>query len=458
MGVFAVLVPLILLLAFPNVRSIASSDKTTSISIRLIHKYSPESPIYPGNLTFLEKWEMMANESEARASYLKSIISPNTEINSPPRLIKPYVMNKILLYAAEVRVGQPGRFFYFLLDTGADMSWVLCKYQQTFDPYRDLGFFNPYKSNTYTEVNCTDHGCDGKCVKGKCVYQVTYLDGLGAEGIFAKDEFGFKAAEETSITFKNILFVCADPKKTRHFPGNIRGILAMNPDPKSFTSQMAGYTNGRFSYCLVPPKADGETPMSYLKFNFDMGYIGPKVQTTKFLKLPGSIPMYFLNLVDISVNGKRLKYPPNAFLINPQEGFLIDSGSSISQLHKTVYWKLHNAFIEYFAKFNLKRRGFCPGGVRDKRGIQLCYFLPDSFTAFPSMTYHFSDADLQIAPEQTVMISRNSKIVMLAVALSDETNILGAYQQGNTRFTYDNRAGVNSLNFNPENCERDSSF
>ncbi|KAM7279469.1 hypothetical protein ACFE04_006603 [Oxalis oulophora] len=447
MGVFAILVPLVLLVALPDVHS---SNKTASISIRLIHKYSPESPFYPGNITFLERMKMMSRDSEARVSYLNSIHEQNSTLN----FITPYVSSQGSIYVAEARVGEPGKYFYFLLDTGSDLSWVLCKEDRGFH-FTDPGYYNPYKSNTHRDIQCDDPACDGSCKQGKCGYGIAYHDGSRVRGYVVRDSFWFKAPREQGI--KGVLFVCADPEKTKITQlKSLKGLLGMSPHPKSFTSQLSEYIDGRFSYCFVPPKESGLTPMSYLKFGMDMGYLSPSVQMTKFLKPDKHFPAYLLDIVDISVEGERLDYPPGAFRNTSDSGVAIDSGSGLTHLHANVYWKLHNALTRYFDRYKLVKRQSCIFGIPGKSGIQLCYELPKYFTSFPSMTYHFKEGGkLKIAPEQTFIIDRGDWTFDLAIMLDHSRNILGSYQQQNTRFTYDNR--VNALYFVPENCARDPS-
>ncbi|KAM7279424.1 hypothetical protein ACFE04_006558 [Oxalis oulophora] len=438
-----VLVPFMLLLALPNDAMSSYSHYSTSFSIRLIHKYDPESPFYPGNLTFLERMERIVNDSLARVSHLKSIISPNGK-NYTPQLVQPYVSGTGFGYAAEVRVGDTGRYFHFLLDTAADMSWVLCKWDKSFSFFKQPKYFNPYRSTDYREIKCNARVCKGQCKKEKCIYRVRYGDGEIAQGVYSRDRFTFKSATEPSKIFRNILFVCADPEKTHSIPlGDItaNGLLALGPNPESLTSQLGQYIRGRFSYCLVPPKKGIMTPMSYLKFGLDMGFKSPQLQSTKFLKVRGREHFYYLHLQDISVNGKRLNYRPGTFLINKKhnQGFVIDSGSELSFLHGPNYWKLHDVLLKYFAQFHLVRRQICPYGGRN--GIQLCYELPDNFTSLPSMTYHFKGANLKLAPEQI------KKILTLAIGIEHGLNVLGAYQQHNTRFTFDNTLLENDDSF-----------
>ncbi|KAM7278572.1 hypothetical protein ACFE04_005706 [Oxalis oulophora] len=426
MGVSIFLLPFILLLALPDVQS---SNSSTSFSIKLIDKYSPESPFYPGNITFLERMEMMVRDSEARVSYLKSI----NERSSTPNYITPYVTNQGFTYVAEARVGGRESYFKFLLDTGSDLSWVLCKEDRGFH-FWDPRYYNPYKSYTHRDIQCNDPVCDGSCKQGKCSYDMHYGDGSNIRGYVVKDSFWFKAPKELSI--QNVLFLCADPNSYKGLI-KVKGILAMSSSPKSFTSQISENIKSRFSYCLVPRKENGLAPISYLKFGNDMGYLSPRVQKTKFLK-PNNL--YVLELVDVSVDGKQLHYPPEAFRKSIPSRFVIDSGCAMTRLHTSIYWKLHKAFEEYFDRLQLIKRESCLAGIRGISGIQLCYHLSKHIKSFPTMTYHFKDgAILKIVPEQTFIINRNKGTIDLTVMLDPLFNILGAYQQQNTRFTFDNK-------------------
>lgn len=172
----------------------------------------------------------------------------------------------------------------------------------------------------------------------------------------------------------------------------IAGILGLNRDPNSMIVQLGRLVLNRFSYCLVQPDKSFRI---YLKFGDEMyEWRGDQLRTTSFVKHPNSY-VYGLNLLDISIAGKRLNLPPNTFSIksNGQGGCMIDSGSVQTIIEYEVYLDLWTAFTEYFARYDIERLITCPNyGV-------LCFKMPAGFNSFPSMTYHFQGADLKIEPD-----------------------------------------------------------
>ncbi|KAL5802831.1 hypothetical protein ACOSQ4_031136 [Xanthoceras sorbifolium] len=146
----------------------------------------------------------------------------------------------------------------------------------------------------------------------------------------------------------------------------------------------------RFSYCLVDPILQGTPHVSYLKFGLDMGYTGG---------LPNSYS-YGLNLLDISVNNKRLNFAPDTFKAKSggDGGFIIDS--------RLLSFIVDNAYPI----------------------LELCYYAPMGFSLFPSMTFHFKGVNLAVAPEHAFASYPKEKVFFLAIAPLARISILGAFQ------------------------------
>lgn len=71
------------------------------------------------------------------------------------------------------------------------------------------------------------------------------------------------------------------------------------------------------------------------------------------------------------------------------------------------------ALVNYFDQYRLGRPNCDPPIV------QFCYILPKDFHSFPSMTYHFEDANLQVAPDNVFIIDRAAEYFMLAIVPHD---------------------------------------
>ncbi|TXG67014.1 hypothetical protein EZV62_008289 [Acer yangbiense] len=391
-----------------------SAAKSINFSLKIVHRDSPESPVYPGNLTFDEKIQRYIGFSEARASYLMSSIS--THDNS--------AMHPIANARPEV---VPGNAAYMV------------------DP-----IFDPKASNSFREVSCTkDISCHPyHCVDGQCIYGINYGDGSVSSGYIAFENFSLTTSDTQPFYF-SMKFGCSFESRG-NFDRKISGILGMNMDPISFMGQLGKqYFSNKFSYCLVDPNT---VTHSYLKFGDDV-YNGRPVQEftkkTPFEANPFN-NNYYLYLQDISINGMRLNLPEGTFKIkgNGQGGCIIDSGTTITSLKYSVYIRVKDEFEAYFARYGIQRSY---GGCGTTAA--LCFDLPSGFNAFPSMTYHFIGADLYVEPKHGFLLTI-SHFAPAIKAGDSEFTVLGSWQQQNTRFIDD--TDLRQLSFAPEECDKDN--
>lgn len=91
-------VTVLMLLHFP-------SSKATGFSLKLIPLFSPESLLYPGNLTQFERIHKIFEISKARAHYLASMSKPDAFLN--PEDIYLRVHEKNYFYTVDVLFGAP---------------------------------------------------------------------------------------------------------------------------------------------------------------------------------------------------------------------------------------------------------------------------------------------------------------------------------------------------------------
>ncbi|KAK3199007.1 hypothetical protein Dsin_022422 [Dipteronia sinensis] len=435
----------LLLIALLNIQ--LSAAKSFNFSLKIVHRDSPESPLYPGNLTSVERIQRYIGFSEARASYLTASISRrnNNSAMHPSAKASTEVWLDSSVYLVKIGIGEPVTEYWLALDTGSDLTWIQCKpcaecYDQV-DP-----IFDPRSSSSFRPVSCTKEiSCHPYiCENRRCLYGISYADGSESLGYIAREFFVF-TTPSPPFSFR-MKFGCSNTAKG-HFAGKISGILGMDLEPISLMGQLGKYYfSNKFSYCLVHPNA---VTNSYLKFG-DGVYNGRPVQEfkkTPFLANPFN-NHYYLDLQDISINGKRLNLPKDTFKIkgNGHGGCIIDSGTTITRLKSSVYIRVKDELVAYFARYGIH---VAPGGC----GAVLCFELPRSFNAFPSMTYHFSGGDLYVEPENCFLYSVSH--FAPAIAEGDaELTILGSWHQHNIRFIYD--TGLRELSFAPEECDKDS--
>lgn len=193
----------------------------------------------------------------------------------------------------------------------------------------------------------------------------------------------------------------------------------------------------RFSYCL-PGHDNG---ISYLRFGTDIVTRG-KLQSIPMLR--NDYKDYYVELLDVSVNGRRLRLPPGTFKLRPDGtgGCILDTGCEMSTMIRPAYFSVMRATMEYFKQFSLS-----VVSGRDV-GLDLCYSMPNNFRSFPAMDYHFTEATLHVEPDNLFSVLPGRFCLLL---LPSETfTQIGTPHQRNTLFVYD--LGKQTVYFAPENC------
>ncbi|CAK9148566.1 unnamed protein product [Ilex paraguariensis] len=273
--------------------------------------------------------------------------------------------------------------------------------------------------------------------KGTFIFDTEYLSRQSSKGVASLETFTFPSNTRAPKSIRDIVFGCGfDNQGSLGSDTSVSGILGMDRSPVSLVSQLGVSIMRRFSYCL--PAFDSRFRTSFLRFGNDIVIKGGHVQTTPFLRDTG----YKLNLSGISIDGRRLVLPPGTF----SGGCVIDSGGTQSIIEQRAYTLLLNAFVVHFVRFrNLKR-------VADTKGTRdLCYRYSGGFNGFPSMTFHFQGANLEVPRTSLFKLERST--FCLEMKGHPSKTILGAYQQQNVRFIYD--IGNSSLSFVREDCSKD---
>lgn len=170
--------------------------------------------------------------------------------------------------------------------------------------------FDPRNSSTYKKLNCTDPFCSlFRCVNGECRYLIRYLSEHYTKGFASTETFTVSSKGESDTQLLNCLFGCSDESMGFENQGYAyAGIMGLNRAPLSFMTQYSSAIEKRFSYCLTDPHLR-DTPINYLRFGGDIGFIGEAMKTTPLAYNPEHL--YGMNLLDISVQSTRLNYPPN---------------------------------------------------------------------------------------------------------------------------------------------------
>ncbi|XP_048235656.1 aspartyl protease family protein 2-like [Ricinus communis] len=228
--------------------------------------------------------------------------------------------------------------------------------------------------------------------------------------------------------------------------------MGLNTSPVSLLQQLSHITQHRFSYCLNPYQHGSEPPpSSLLRFGNDIRKGRRRFQSTPLMSSPDR-PNYFLNLLDMTVAGQRLHLPPGTFALRQDGtgGTIIDSGTGLTFITQTAYPRLISAFQNYF-----DHRGFQRVHIPE---FDLCYSFRGNHTFHDhaSMTFHFERADFTVQADYVYlpMEDDNAFCVALQPTPPQQRTVIGAINQGNTRFIYD--AAAHQLLFIAENCRNDA--
>ncbi|XP_015898713.3 aspartic proteinase nepenthesin-2-like [Ziziphus jujuba] len=427
-----------------------NTSKPTGFSLKLIPSDSPDSPFYPGKLTQHERIQRMVELSKARAKYVGLLSTANQISTFYPENIYLKMYIHSLFYSVQVFIGTPKRPQTLLMDTGSHLIWTQCRpcincFNQTDPP-----IFIPNTSATYRKLPCAHPICRQlyQCVKNECVYNQRYGGGSVTKGLASVETFAFPFNSNQTRSVGNIVFGCSNDNQNFTFSGTgrISGILGLGPYPDSLPSQLRNLINKRFSYCLP----SSMTQNSVLRFGEDIQII-PNLKRTPFVRMNRS-SHYFLNLLDISVAGHRLGFPPGAFSLkqNGSGGVVIDSGCTVTNMEREPYGVVMREFQNHFVRFGLERV------VNSSEGFELCYKQRRGFSHYAGLTFHFEGADMVVQPQ--FMYVQNYRMRYFCVALLPFTGptLIGAWQQQNTRFIYD--LNLQELQFAPEDCSRDRLF
>lgn len=419
-------------------------------TLRLIPRFSPESPFYPGNLTFEEKVERSIELSMNRARYMSYLSNSNSSMSTDN--LRLWVHPDNYYYVTKVQLGTPASTQTLLVDTGSDLLWTQCPpcincYSQS------IPMFEPDRSTSYSKVPCDDPVCARhKCIDGECRYLRVYASDAETRGLVSRETFTFES-DQGPTAVPGFVFGCGNDNKGFTFDQHaISGIMGLNLGRDSLIAQLFDRIRGQFSYCLV--YSPGEvTAQSPLRFGEDT-VLPPRrdINTIKIVT-PRTFKAFYVDLIDVSVGDKRIGFAPGTFNLDfnsGEGGCLFDTGASAMFFPREPYDAVMKEFDEHFQSFNLER----VYGV--SRSLEYCYRYHPKFRAYASMTLHFRTADYVVAPTYQYFHFEQRGFFCVAVILfpaDGRKTVIGAWQQQDMRLLYDLKKGL--IKFMPENCAAD---
>uniref|UniRef100_A0A2N9F2R8 Peptidase A1 domain-containing protein n=1 Tax=Fagus sylvatica TaxID=28930 RepID=A0A2N9F2R8_FAGSY len=324
-----------------------SSGPKRKASLKVIHKYGP---CFQSNedLVQIPSHTEILLQDQHRVNSIHSRLSNNSNSNILWDSQASTIPAKSGLnigsgsYIVTVGFGTPKRDLRLVFDTGSDLTWTQCKpcavcYNQL-DP-----IFDPHKSTSYTNIPCPTPLCSQltsatgsprQCSSSsKCKYLVAYGDGSYTLGYFSKERLTITSSSDV---VDNFIFGCGQDNEGL-FNG-IAGLLGIGRGQVSIVQQAAQKYGRFFSYCV--PSTSSST--GYLTFGKGNG-VSKTLKFTPLLVLSQGPSFYGLNLIGISVGGRRLLIPTSIF---STAGTIIDSGTVITRLPPMAYNALRTAFRE----------------------------------------------------------------------------------------------------------------
>ncbi|XP_043717721.1 aspartic proteinase CDR1-like [Telopea speciosissima] len=435
----------------------AAIEGPKPITLSLIHPFSPHSPFYPGNITDIEKIDILIQGTNIRIHHLFSTMRErNWNGSSEVEDIAATVQYTGLYFVTQVGIGSFSPFpsgkglpYLLAIDTGSQLTWVQCEGCNPCFPLQQPNF--PYnRSQSYKSIPCGDPTCptpNQNCFQSFCGFMIRSGEDPPAStaGAIIRETLTFPSDFGGTESYHNLFLGCGFQSYHYEFPqpNKIGGILGLGFEGTRTLPFQNQVGKKRFSYCLL----NSENTNSQLYIG---GAImeGPQVLSTPLLK-GSNEALYYLDLQDISIQNIRLRLQGSF-----SGGSVIDSGSPVTVLLPNVYAHVRIGFVQYFEQFHIQPydSGSRP---RDLPMLDLCFPNPSGFDRFPTMTFHFRGADLVVHPDGIFALVRNYFCVLLK---SGPVTLIGAFQQTQYKFSYDFELGdrrqgeIGALRFVPQDC------
>ncbi|CAL9055149.1 unnamed protein product [Musa banksii] len=270
-----------------------------------------------------------------------------------------------------------------VLDTGSELSWLLCNSSSA-----AALSFDPQCSSSYYPVPCSspacsDRGrdlpmppvCDASSTAGFCHFYLSYTDASTAEGVLATDSFLLGSSSPVPTVFGCV----ASTYSSAGGDTDAAGLLGMNRGSLSFVNQ-SGIR--RFSYCIPDDDASGVLVLGDAEPPFPLS-----LNYTPLIQI--SLPLPYFDRVAYTVQlegirvGDNLLPIPKSVLVPDHTGAgqtMVDSGTQFTFLLGPAYDALKSEFSRQTsgALVPLDEPDFVFQGAFD-----LCFRLPAERDAPP---------------------------------------------------------------------------
>ncbi|CAL4946619.1 unnamed protein product [Urochloa decumbens] len=247
-------------------------------------------------------------------------------------------------------VGTPPQNVTMVLDTGSELSWLLCAPSRQQGNASAASSFRPRASRTFAAVPCGSAQCSSRDLPAppscdgatrRCRVSLSYADGSASDGALATDVFAVGDAPPLRSAFG-----CMSSAYDSSPDGvATAGLLGMNRGALSFVSQAS---TRRFSYCISDRDDAGVLLLGhsdlppFLPLNYTPLY-QPALPLPYFDRVA-----YSVQLLGIRVGGKPLPIP--ASVLAPDHTgagqTMVDSGTQFTFLLGDAYSALKAEFLK----------------------------------------------------------------------------------------------------------------
>ncbi|RWW03674.1 hypothetical protein GW17_00033146 [Ensete ventricosum] len=415
--------------------SSASSNFTT---LTVAHRHGPCSPLHHRQVLshqqilerdrFRVDWLHRQTSSSPTSTKVKKVVQPQDSAVEASAI--PARSGSSLdtgNYVVTVGFGTPKRDQTVVFDTGSDVTWIQCQPCASYCYSQQDPIFDPSTSSTYANISCGSAYCSDLdlfgCSSSTCLYGVQYGDKSYTIGFYAEEKLTLTDAD----VIPNFRFGCGE--KNRGLFGRVSGLMGLGRNKASLVVQAYQKYGGVFAYCL--PSTSSST--GFLTFGSGSGSYSTSSSTVKFTPMltdASSPSFYFLDLVAISVGGRRLPISATVF---SNAGTIIDSGTVISRLPPTAYSTLRAAFRRGMSSYK--------AAASSDSVLDTCYdFTGHTTVSIPTVALEFGGGVTMDLDLSGILYALSQSQICLAFAANSDDGdegIVGNVQQRTFTVVYD---------------------
>uniref|UniRef100_A0A7N0V021 Peptidase A1 domain-containing protein n=1 Tax=Kalanchoe fedtschenkoi TaxID=63787 RepID=A0A7N0V021_KALFE len=256
---------------------------------------------------------------------------------------------------------------------------------------------------------------------GECLFNQSYGGDSTFSATLSRDTLSL-----ASDAIPNFAFGCINSVSGKSVPP--QGLLGLGRGPMSLLAQSGSLYAGVFSYCLPSFKS------YYFSGSLKLGPLGQpsSIKYTPLLKNPHRPSLYYVNLTGVTIGKVLVPLPQQLLAFDPLTGAgtIIDSGTVITRFVEHVYAAIRDEF-----------RAQVKGPFSSLGAFDTCFAATHEDLA-PAVKFHFTNLDLTLPVENTLIHSSAGSLACLAMAaapnnVNSVVNVIANLQQQNLRIVFD---------------------